>query len=111
MKILITAKGKTLNDLVDPRFGRATGFILYNTDTKEYSYHDNTENKEAGHGAGTNTSQKVAELEASAVISFHIGDKAKKVLDASGIDTYQHVENITIQEAINKFQNGELEKD
>jgi len=111
MKILITAKGKTLNDLVDPRFGRASGFILYDTETKEYSWHDNTKNKEAGHGAGTNTSQKVAELEAKAVITFHVGDKAQQVLDASKIDIYQHVENMTIQEAINKFENGELEKD
>ena len=111
MKLLITAKGKTLNALVDPRFGRATGFILYDTESKEYSYHDNTKNKEAGHGAGTNASQKVADLEANAVITFHVGDKAQKVLEASGIKIFQHVENISIQEAIDKFNNDELEKD
>ncbi len=111
MKILVTAKGKTLNDLVDPRFGRAEGFILYDTESKEYSWYDNTENKEAGHGAGTNAAQKVADLEAKAVITFHVGDKAQKVLDASEIKIYQHVENISIQEAIDKFEKGELEKD
>lgn len=110
MKMVITAKGKDLKDMVDPRFGRAEGFILYDTETSEYSYHDNTENKEAGHGAGTNAAQKVADLGAEVVITYHVGDKAQKVLDAQDIKVYQHVENITVEEAVNKFLNGELEE-
>jgi len=108
MKILITSKGNDLKSMVDPRFGRAEGFILYDTETKEYTYHDNKENKEAGHGAGTNAAQKVEELGAKTVITFHVGDKAQKVLDASGIEIIQHVENITVEEAIEKYLKGEL---
>ena len=110
MKVLFTAKGKTLDDQIDPRFGRAMGFILYDYETKTHIWHDNNENKQAGHGAGTNAAQTVADLGAEAVVTFHVGDKAQKVLDAVGINVYPHVENITVKEAIEKFQNEELNK-
>jgi predicted Fe-Mo cluster-binding NifX family protein len=111
MKILFTAKGKELDAQMDPRFGRAMGFILYDDKTETYEWYDNSENKDAGHGAGTNTAQTVADLGAEAVVTFHVGDKAQKVLNAVNIDVYSHVENITIKEAIEKFKKGELEKD
>ena len=111
MKILFTAKGKTLDDQMDSRFGRAAGFIVYDNETETYEWYDNNENKQAGHGAGTNAAQTVADLGAEAVVTFHVGDKAQQVLNTVNINVYSHIENMTIKEAIKKFQNGELEKD
>lgn len=34
MKIAISAEGPTTQDIVDPRFGRAAGFVIYDTETK-----------------------------------------------------------------------------
>ena len=111
MKLLFTSTGKTLDSEMDPRFGRGKGFILYDTDTKTFSWHDNTKNLEAGHGAGTNAAKVVVDLNTDAVFTSHVGPKAGAVLSAVGIDTYSHVENMTVQEAIDKFLNNELEKD
>jgi len=111
MKLLFTSTGKTLESEMDPRFGRGKGFILYDTDTKTFLWHDNSENAEAGHGAGTNAARVVVDLGADAVFTSHVGPKAGAVLSAVGIDTYSHVENMTVLEAIEKFQNNELEKD
>ena len=111
MKLLFTSVGKTLESDMDPRFGRGAGFILYDTETKEYSWHDNRENAQAGHGAGTNAAQLVVELGANAVLTSHVGPKAGAVLSAVGIETYSHVENMTVLEAIRRYENNELKKD
>ena len=65
MKIAITSLGETLDSPVDQRFGRARYFILFDTETKEWSAYDNKQNLNAAHGAGVQAGQKVAELEAA----------------------------------------------
>ena len=41
MKIAVTSQGPDLSSQVDPRFGRASGFIVLDTDTDEFSVHNN----------------------------------------------------------------------
>jgi signal transduction histidine kinase len=41
MKIAVSATGKTLDSAVDPRFGRAAGFIIVDPQTLEFEYLDN----------------------------------------------------------------------
>ena len=52
MNILFSTKGKTWQDQLDPKFGRAEGFLLYNTDTEELTYYSNEKNQSLDHGAG-----------------------------------------------------------
>ena len=111
MKILFTAQGSKLDDQMDSRFGRAAGFIVYDEATELYEWHDNNENKSAGHGAGTSAAQNVADLGVEAVVTYHVGDKAQQILDKMNIAVYSHVENMTVREALVKFQNNELDKD
>ena len=52
MKIAITAQGPELSAQVDPRFGRAKYFIIYDVDSDEFEAVDNEQNLNAPQGAG-----------------------------------------------------------
>lgn len=108
MKIAISAKSDSLKETVDTRFGRAQGFILYDTDTKSTSYHSNEQNLNAAQGAGIQTAQNVVNLNANAVISGHCGPKAFTVLKAGDIKIYTVPNGTIIEEAIKQLENGEL---
>ena len=49
MKIAISAE-PTTQDIVDPRFGRAAGFVIYDTETKTLEYIDNGAAQAAAQG-------------------------------------------------------------
>jgi len=84
MKTLISSTGNNLNSSFDLRFGRAAWFCLLNEETGETRFYEN-ENKEASHGAGTKTVEKVVELGVSKVISGDFGPKAKELLEKFNI--------------------------
>ena len=41
MKICITSKGKGLNAMIDPRFGRCQNFIVVDVESMEFEDHEN----------------------------------------------------------------------
>ena len=59
MKVVVTAQGSNLDSPVDPRFGRARYFLLVDTDTGEFTTHDNVQNLNAAQGAGIQAAQTV----------------------------------------------------
>lgn len=107
MKIAISSKGKDLSTSLDPRFGRAAGFIIYDTESDSYEYLSNQENLNANQGAGIQTAQKIANAGVQGVISGHIGPKAFSALDAGNIKIYL-TDQSNVQEAIAAFKNGQL---
>lgn len=108
MKIAISCKGNDLNAKLDPRFGRAAGFIIYDTVSGNYEYLSNEENLNAPQGAGVQTAQKIANSGVQAVISGHVGPKAFSALNAGKIEVYLSSQSRTVQEAASAFKNGEL---
>lgn len=111
MEILITAKGKDLKAMTDLHFGRAEGFILYNTDSGEMTYHSNQQNVQASHGAGIQAAQNVAKLGAKVVLTGQTGPKATQALKAANIQVYSVGDNeISVEDAISKFKNDELKQ-
>ena len=108
MNIAITSEGNSLESSVDPRFGRAMNFLLIDTDTGEFSAHDNAQNLSAVQGAGIQAAQTVARLGAEAVLTGHVGPKAFATLQAANIAIYTGVSG-TAKEAIEQFKNGQLE--
>lgn len=107
MKIAISSQGKDLSSAVDPRFGRAAGFIIYDLETENYEYIDNEQNLNAAQGAGIQTAQNVAKSGARAVITGHVGPKAFSALKSGNIDIYLGT-NQSVQESISAFKNKEL---
>ena len=107
MKIIVTSEGSGLDSRVDPRFGRAKHFILVDTDTGEFSSHDNTQNFNAPQGAGIQAAQAVARLGAESVLTGHVGPKAFTTLQAANIAVYTGVSG-TVKEAIEQFKSGQF---
>ncbi|MDO9462572.1 MAG: dinitrogenase iron-molybdenum cofactor biosynthesis protein [Deltaproteobacteria bacterium] len=107
MKIAISAKGKGLDDEIDPRFGRAAYFIIVDPETMEFKAVDNTKNIEAMQGAGIQAARTVAEEGAGVLITGHCGPKAFVTLQAAKINVAVNVSG-TVGEAIEKFKRGEI---
>lgn len=107
MKIAITSQGDTLDSQVDPRFGRAVKFILFDTETEEFEAVDNSQNMNAAQGAGIQAGQNIADTDAEVLITGNCGPKAFKVLSVASIKIYIGATG-TVKEAIEKFKKGEL---
>jgi len=103
MKILFSAKGRDWDSELDPRFGRAQGFLLYDDQQDQLQWYANEENKNAAHGAGIQAAQRAAGLGANFLITGHVGPKADATLKSSAIQVFPVEENCTIREAYNNF--------
>jgi predicted Fe-Mo cluster-binding NifX family protein len=107
MKIVVTANGETLDAAVDPRFGRARTFILYDSVTKELRAVDNAQSRDAAQGAGIQAAETVSRLGAECVLTGHCGPKAFRTLSAAGIRIYNGAAG-TVAQAISSFEAGRL---
>lgn len=108
MKIAISAEGPTLQDVVDPRFGRAAGFVIYDTETKAFEYIDNGAAQAAAQGAGLMAVETLVEAGVKVVLSGYIGPKALEALQAVGLGTVQDMDNRTVGDVIDEFEAGRL---
>ena len=57
MRIAFTSKGKDLDSLVDPRFGRCEYIVVYDDETEEVEVINNKDSSQEAHGAGPKTAQ------------------------------------------------------
>lgn len=109
MKIIFTTKGKEMDSVMDPRFGRTEFLLMYDDDTRQHIAYDNSESGNAAHGAGPLTAQKVYELKADAIITGNgPGDKATSTLQMANITVYAGAGNMKVSEALQAFQQGKL---
>ncbi len=109
MKIAVTAKGNDLDAPMDPRFGRAQAFFIWDSETKTGHVIDNSAGVNAAGGAGVTAAQTMSQAGVTVVITGHAGPKAFSGLQASGIDVYLAQEG-TIRQVIEAFEAGTLEK-
>ncbi len=107
MKIAVSTQGKELDSPLDPRFGRAAGFMVVDSDTLEHTYVPNSQNLALAQGAGIQSAQCVANAGAGAVITGHVGPKAYMALDRGGINVYLQ-DGGTVREALEAFKAGRL---
>ncbi len=109
MKIAIPTSGTTLEAAIDARFGRAERFLIFDSESSEFTLVDNTQNLNAPQGAGIQSAQSVASSEAKVLITSHCGPKAFKVLQAAGIRVYTTTAD-TISAAIKAYQSNQLQE-
>ena len=108
MKVAVTTQGPDFSSQVDPRFGRARNFIVVDTDTDEFTVHDNTQNLNAAQGTGIQAGRIVVDLGVEAVITGNVGPKAFATLEAGNVKAYIGASG-TVKEALEKFKAGELQ--
>lgn len=108
MKVAITAQADSATGALDPRFGRAAGFMVFDTANGTSSYHDNSQNLNLAQGAGIQAAQNVANTGAQVVITGHVGPKAFRALEAGSIKVYLSSAR-TVAEALDLYKCGSLE--
>ena len=106
MKVAVTSKGTTLEEQVDPRFGRCAHFVIAETDDMSFESFENS-NVTAGGGAGIQSAQLVAEKDAKVVITGNCGPNAFRTLAAAGIDVVIGASG-TVREALEQYKAGSL---
>jgi predicted Fe-Mo cluster-binding NifX family protein len=99
MKIAICASEHTPESLVAGRFARAEYFAVYNSDTLQFSFFENTA-KEEGSGAGGKAVKVLGDLNIDIVLVPELGPKALDALKAFEIKSYQYKQGKTVREAL-----------
>lgn len=107
-KIAVTSEGPTLQDQVDPRFGRAAGFVVVDLDTMETRYVDNGASQAMAHGAGIQAAEAVSAAGAQIVLTGFVGPKAFAALAAAGIKVGQDLGGLTVGQAVERYQAGQV---
>ena len=112
-KIAISSEGPTLDDLVDPRFGRAGGFVVVDLPgIYSLSPYSMEEIVARDYIIGEAPDAIINIVDAAnagvqVVLSGYVGPKAFDALKAAGIKVCQDVSG-TVWEAVERFQKGEF---
>lgn len=100
-KICVTAQGDSPDSQVDPRFGRAVYFHIYDPKKDRWEVVAN-ENVDAGHGAGVQSAQLIAGKDVSIVLTGECGPNAERILSAAGVKVVTGTTG-TVKEALSKY--------
>lgn len=107
LKIAFTTTGDSQDSPLDPRFGRAAGFLVYDSEKDAFEAFSNTQNVNAVQGTGIQAAQNLGSLGVDALVTGHCGPKAFMVLSRAGIKVY-NTDLATVSQALKAFLNGEL---
>ncbi|WP_136795631.1 NifB/NifX family molybdenum-iron cluster-binding protein [Desulfosediminicola ganghwensis] len=109
MKIAVTAQGPGLEDLVDPRFGRAAYILIIDQQTREVvEAVDNMKNIQAFKGAGIQAATMVSDKGAKVLLTGYCGPNAFTTLKAAGVQVVNDVTG-TVAEALATFARGDVQ--
>lgn len=109
MKIAISSEQPKSDSAIDPRFGRAKYFMIYDDVTMSWESIDNNQNLNAAQGAGIQSAANVVNAGCEVLISGHCGPKAFTALNKAGVAVCT-ASNVTVQDAVDLFKNGKLAK-
>lgn len=109
MKICISSKGNSMNSMMDPRFGRAAYFVIVDTDTMASEIIENSAAASGG-GAGITSGQLMSDKGIEALITGNVGPNAMNVLKAANIEIYSGSSSKSVEENVDAFKKGILEK-
>ncbi len=107
MKIALTTQGENLDSSLDPRFGRAASFIIYDNADRSWCVIENNRSLNLTQGAGIQAAQTIVGEGVEALITGHCGPKAFRALQAAGIDVWVGAKG-TVAQALADFAEGRL---
>ncbi|AVQ39456.1 diguanylate cyclase [Clostridium sporogenes] len=108
MKIAISSTGKTMENLLDMRFGRCEYFQIHDTESKEVKILENKGQNASG-GAGIVASNQLVDEKIDVIITGNFGPNAFEIIEKAGVKAYK-CESISITSVIEKYNKGELEQ-
>ncbi|MGI6331939.1 MAG: NifB/NifX family molybdenum-iron cluster-binding protein [Zhaonellaceae bacterium] len=106
MKIAIPVNEKNQKTDVCLSFGRSPYFLIYDTETDESLFLDNTAASSTG-GAGIKAAQFIIDSQVDALLLLSCGQNANQVLKKANIKMYEAI-NATALDNIKAFKDGEL---
>ena len=109
MKIAIATAGKTLDSLVDARFGRCPYFLIIDSNSKEFKAIENTAGQ-SFQGAGVSAAQMIVNKGVKAVIAGNFGPNAVHVLKNSNIKIFKGISGIMAKKALREYEEGKLKE-
>ncbi len=108
MKIALPSSGDKLSSTINPSYGRAPYYYVYDRDKKEGSFLPNGAAGGAG-GVGVKAAQVLVDAGVSVLITPRLGDNAAQVLYGAGIELYLS-QGTGLEENIESYLEGRLEK-
>lgn len=106
MKIAIPTDDKSMKTSVCQSFGRTPYFLIYDTDTKESTFLDNSAAASQG-GAGIKAAQTIVDSKAGVLLTPRCGENAAEVIHAANIKMYKTI-NASIMDNIDAYIEGKL---
>jgi predicted Fe-Mo cluster-binding NifX family protein len=107
MKLAFTTSGDSLASALDPSFGRAANFLVYDLLTKTCTAIGNRQNLAAAQGAGIQAAQTVVNAGVQGVVTGHCGPKAFRVLASAGVKVFL-CDSALVADALARYQAGAL---
>jgi predicted Fe-Mo cluster-binding NifX family protein len=104
MRIAVAVQEKGVDARVDPRFGRAPFFALYDTSSGSMEFRPNSA-MNAASGAGLEAAKLMADWGVDLVLAGEVGPKAQDVLNSRGIRILKP-KKTTLKEALSEIKEG-----
>ncbi len=108
MRIAVSSQGTDLTSEVDPRFGRARFFLVFDTVDESLKVVENGSNSNAAQGAGIQAAENIARENVDIVVSGNFGPKAFAALGKAGVRAALWADG-TVSEAIKLARGDQLE--
>lgn len=106
MKIIMPVNNNSMDSGISNSFGRSTYYLVYDVESKESTYLDNTAAGSQG-GAGIKAAQIIVDSKSEILITPRCGQNAADVLKAADIKLYKTI-NDSIEDNIQAFIDGKL---
>ncbi len=106
MKVLVSARGKYMDSMIDPRFGRCRFFIIIKTDSMDFEAFYN-KNAFLKNNAGINSAGFSLSKGVETVLTGSVGPEAFRILKNSGVRVFTGISG-TVLDAIEDYNKGEL---
>ncbi|MGB9610245.1 MAG: NifB/NifX family molybdenum-iron cluster-binding protein [Bryobacteraceae bacterium] len=108
MKIAFSSRGPDPASAIEPHFGHARYFLIYDTASGSWTVLANGSVPPGGHGAGMAAAEKVRELGVQALVTVRMGPHPGAMLEAAGIQV-KRASGVTVEEALERYLRGELD--
>lgn len=106
MRIAIPVDEKDIESNVCISFGRAPYFLIYDIESKESTFIENSAAESTG-GAGIKAAQIIVDNKVDALLTPRCGENAAEVIKVADIKIYK-IEDINVKENIDNFINDKL---
>jgi predicted Fe-Mo cluster-binding NifX family protein len=107
MKLAFSSTGTSIDDQIDPRFGRCRYFVIVDSETMDFESFENMAAGASG-GAGISAAQAVIDRGAQVVLTGSVGPNADQALSAANVEYITGVSG-TIRDAVNAYKSGNLQ--